>query len=61
MCSDRSGKMTNNEYSDLLDIREKDEKLENFYPYCLVQKNYRNTHCLICQKCIEEFDHHCFG
>ena len=55
-----AGKMTNNEYTDLLDIVEKGEKLENFCPYCLVQKNYRSTHCLICQKCIEEFDHHCF-
>ena len=54
------GIMINKEYKDLLDIVEKGEDLENFCPYCLVKKNYRSTHCLICEKCIDEFDHHCF-
>ena len=54
------GVMTNNEYNSLLDAVEKGENLENFCPFCLVRKNYKNTHCLICQKCIDEFDHHCF-
>lgn len=54
------GIMINNEYSDLLDIIEKGEELENFCPYCLIRKNYRTTHCLICQRCVDEFDHHCF-
>ena len=52
--------MINNEYSDLLDIVEKGEELENFCPYCLVRKNYRTTHCLICLSCVDEFEHHCF-
>ena len=54
------GIMISNEYKDLLDVVEKGEDLENFCPFCLVKKNYKNTHCLICQKCIDEFDHHCF-
>jgi palmitoyltransferase len=54
------GVMTNNEYNNLLDAVEKGENLENFCPFCLIRKNYKNTHCLICQKCIDEFDHHCF-
>ena len=54
------GVMTNNEYNSLLDAVEKGENLENFCPFCLIRKNYKNTHCLICQKCIDEFDHHCF-
>jgi ankyrin repeat protein len=54
------GVMTNNEFNNLLDAVEKGENLENFCPFCLIRKNYKNTHCLICQKCIDEFDHHCF-
>jgi palmitoyltransferase len=54
------GVMTNNEYNNLLDAVEKGENLESFCPFCLIRKNYKNTHCLICQKCIDEFDHHCF-
>ena len=57
-CSD-PGRMVR-QYKDLLDIVEKGEDLENFCPYCLVKKTYRSLHCLICQKCIEDFDHHCF-
>ena len=48
------------QYRDLLDIVEKGEEVENFCPYCLVKKTYRSLHCLICQKCVDDFDHHCF-
>ena len=54
------GTITNNENNDLLDIVEKGEDISCFCPYCLVKKNYKTTHCLICQKCVDEFDHHCF-
>ena len=54
------GKMINNENKNLLDLVEKGEELENFCPFCLVKKSYKTVHCLICQNCIDEFDHHCF-
>ena len=54
------GIIINKKYNDLLDIIEKGEDVGSFCPYCLVQKTYKTTHCLICQKCIDEFDHHCF-
>ena len=54
------GIMINKEYEDLLDIVEKGEEAENFCPHCLVKHKYKSLHCLICKKCIEEFDHHCF-
>lgn len=54
------GKMINNENNHLLDLVEKGEELENFCPFCLVKKNYKTVHCLICQNCVDEFDHHCF-
>ena len=53
------GKMTS-PYKDLLSIVEKGEEAENYCPYCLVKKTYRSLHCLICQICVDEFDHHCF-
>ena len=54
------GKMINNENKQLLDLVEKGEELENFCPFCLVKKNYKTVHCLICKICVDEFDHHCF-
>ncbi len=48
------------QYKDLLSIVEFGEEVENFCPYCLVKKTYRSLHCLICQKCVDDFDHHCF-
>ena len=54
------GIMVNEQYTDLLDIVEKEEDAENFCPYCLIKHKYKSKHCLICKKCIEEFDHHCF-
>jgi len=54
------GIMVNNYYKDLLDIVEKGEEVENFCPYCLVRTTFRSLHCLICQKCVNDFDHHCF-
>ena len=54
------GKMINKENNHLLDLVDKGEELENFCPFCLVKKNYKTVHCLICQNCVDEFDHHCF-
>ena len=54
------GIMINKEYEDLLDIVEKGGEVEDFCPHCLVKHKYKSLHCLICEKCIEEFDHHCF-
>jgi len=54
------GKMVNNEFKDLLDIVEKGNEIEDFCPNCLVRTQYRSKHCLVCQQCIDEFDHHCF-
>ena len=53
------GKMSS-QFKDLLSIVEKGEEAENYCPYCLVKKTYRSLHCLICQICVDEFDHHCF-
>ena len=54
------GKMVNNEYNDILDVVEKGQNIEEFCPMCLVKNQFRSKHCLICEKCVEEFDHHCF-
>jgi len=54
------GKLINNQYKDLLDIVESGEEVDSFCPYCLVKKSFRTIHCLVCQHCVDEFDHHCF-
>ena len=54
------GRMVNKEYKDILDIVESGQEAEEFCPQCLVKNKFRSKHCLICQICIDEFDHHCF-
>jgi hypothetical protein len=54
------GIMVNKCFKNILDIVEKGEEVENFCPYCLVKTTFRSLHCLICQKCVDDFDHHCF-
>ena len=54
------GKIVNHEYLNILDVVEKGQEAEEFCPICLVKTQFRSKHCLICQMCVEEFDHHCF-
>ena len=54
------GTLTNNKYKDALDIIEQGEMLEYYCPKCLIKMDFRTKHCVICEKCVEDFDHHCF-
>jgi len=46
----------------LLDLTEKLIPIDNYCPYCVVNKNKKNKikHCFICDICVKDFDHHCF-
>ena len=33
--------------------------LENFCFYCKIIKATRTFHCMICERCVDMFDHHC--
>jgi len=39
---------------------EQKEEFDNFYFKCFMFKSETRKHCVICEKCCEEFDHHCF-
>ena len=54
------GTLTNNKYKDVLDIIEQGELLEYYCPKCLIKMDFRTKHCVICEKCVDDFDHHCF-
>ena len=54
------GRIVNREYRDILDVVESGQEAEEFCPMCLVKNKFRSKHCLICQICVDEFDHHCF-
>lgn len=34
--------------------------VRNFCPKCFIQKSNNIKHCFICDKCVEQFHHHCF-
>ena len=34
--------------------------VRNYCPKCYIQKGANITHCFECDKCVEEFSHHCF-
>jgi len=36
------------------------ESIVSYCPYCKVRKNTTTRHCMICDLCVEEFDHHCY-
>jgi len=54
------GKIANDQYNNVLDIVEEGRDVEQFCPYCLVPKKFTSVHCLICNICVDDFDHHCF-
>lgn len=36
------------------------DNLYSFCPFCKVKKTPHSKHCLICNSCVDEFDHHCY-
>ena len=54
------GKLINSNNMSMLDLVLRGELLEEYCPNCLIKMNYRTKHCIICEKCVDEFDHHCF-
>ena len=39
---------------------ENGEDINDYCPYCWIKKNFSSKHCLICNICVDGFDHHCF-
>ena len=37
-----------------------DKKLKMLCPVCKIIRNSNTKHCIICNECIEDWDHHCF-
>ena len=51
----------NNNKTYLLNLLETEEKsIEDYCLNCQIVQNHNTVHCLVCNKCIEGFDHHCF-
>ena len=42
------------------EIIDKGENLNNYCPKCLVKKKRNSEHCIVCNKCYDDFDHHCY-
>jgi ankyrin repeat protein len=32
----------------------------NYCPHCIIEKKYQTVHCVVCNVCVDGFDHHCF-
>ena len=51
----------NNRKNYLLNLLEvEEESIEDYCLNCQIKQKHDTIHCLICNKCIEGFDHHCF-
>ena len=51
----------NNRKNYLINLLENEEKpIEDFCLNCQIERKFGTVHCLICNKCIEGFDHHCY-
>jgi palmitoyltransferase ZDHHC13/17 len=46
----------------LLGLLHKNINIDDYCPYCIVQKNEANKikHCYFCNRCIKDYDHHCY-
>ena len=44
----------------LMKVKQVKIKLFKYCPKCLIKKTKHMRHCVICDKCCEEFDHHCY-
>ncbi|MBR1373750.1 DHHC zinc finger domain-containing protein [bacterium] len=44
----------------LMKVKQVKIKLFKYCPKCLTKKTKHMRHCVICDKCCEEFDHHCY-
>ena len=49
-----------NNKSVLNELIEENKNLSKYCYKCLIPKNKSITHCVICDKCFEGFDHHCY-
>jgi len=54
------GSMHNDTEQTLLSIVENNLKVTDYCPKCIVKKKKHSKHCLICDKCVDNFDHHCY-
>ena len=55
------GRVKTKRYMSFIDIINKEEDINNYCPQCKVKITSIHTkHCIICDDCFEEFDHHCF-
>lgn len=54
------GKIKHETLNTLLEYVEQGDNLYECCPYCNIKKDLFTKHCLICDKCIDGFDHHCF-
>ena len=43
-----------------LPIIEKGGEVKKYCPRCLVKKTKNMRHCFICDRCVDNFDHHCY-
>ena len=48
-------------YEDIYKLNNYDlDKLEQLCPVCKIIRQSKTKHCIICNKCIENWDHHCY-
>ena len=54
------GKMKNNSINNLKKLLDNGEDLTKYCYKCFIKKTRTSKHCIICDNCYKDFDHHCY-
>lgn len=49
-----------NSNKNLLELVEEKQNLNDYCPICIAKKTPATKHCILCEKCTDGFDHHCY-
>lgn len=60
LASSEPGQLKHKSERSIVLCLEEGDQIANYCPYCSLRKTPTTKHCIICDICVDGFDHHCF-